>query len=183
MSKKKQDEATTGGPTTDEAVTGEATTGEPKAKKTFESTYQADKLREAIKQGLSARSIMENLNVKSKQVLKQHVLKLIQEDKVFYEVRGLYEKGGTTIRATPKGELKIGPSVLKSQGAIVAAGDEFHLSVDGDVIILSKVKKDASAADIGDTAENTDTGLDSPLVDDAHADTGGFDTLPDGCHE
>jgi hypothetical protein len=167
MSKKKQDEATTG-------------------EKTFESTYQADKLREAIKQGLSARSIMENLNVKSKQVLKQHVLKLIQEDKVFYEVRGLYEKGGTTIRATPKGELKIGPSVLKSQGAIVAAGDEFHLSVDGDVIILSKVKTGVESGEIGDSAENaenTDTGLDSPLVDDAQADTGGFDTLPDGTHE
>ena len=155
MSKKKKDEAGS---------------GEGKAKKGFESTYQADKLREAIKANLSARSIMEKLGVKSKQVLKQHVLKLIQEDKEFYEIHGLYEKGGTRIRATPKGELKIGPSVLKSQGAAVASGDEFHLSVDGDVIILSKVKKDTTPAD---------TGQDTPLVDVPQTDTGEHETPPD----
>ena len=114
---------------------------------------------------------MDKLDIKSKQVLKQHVLKLIQEDKVFYEVRGLYEKGGTTIRATPKGELKIGPSVIRSQGLTLAPGDEFHLSIDGDVIILSKVKKDTASAD---------TGQESPLVDDPQADNGEYDALPDG---
>ena len=153
----------------------EATTGEPKAKKGFESTYQADKLRESIKQGLSARSIMDKLTIKSKQVLKQHILKLIQEDKCYYELRGLYEKGSTTIRATPKGELKIGPSVLRAQGAAVAAGDEFHLSVADGVILLSKiVKKDATSAD---------TGQESPLVDDPQANNDGDYTLPDGTQE
>jgi hypothetical protein len=158
MSKKKKNE-------------GENHSGDGKAKKGFESTYQADKLRECIKAGLNARSIMEKLGVKSKQVLKQHVLKLIQEDKVFYEILGLYEKGGTTIRATPKGELKIGPSVLKAQGADVSPGDEFHLSVDGDIIILSKVKKDATSA----STDNPD----SPLVDESKTSYGEHDTPPD----
>jgi hypothetical protein len=125
-----------------------------KTKKGFESTYQADKLRDCITKGFSARSIMDKLNIKSKQVLKQHVLKLIQEDKEFYEVSGLYEKGGRTIRATPKGELKIGPSVLKAQGIVVAPGDEFYLSVDGNSVILSKVMDDNAPV------------LESPLMDD-----------------
>jgi len=112
-------------------------------RKGFESTYQADKLRDAIKQGLSARAIMDKLDIKSKQVMKQHCLKLIQEDKVYYDIPGLYEKGTRNIKATAKGEIKIGPSVLKSQGADVSAGDEFYLTVDGDSIILSRVKKDS----------------------------------------
>jgi hypothetical protein len=153
----------------------EATTGEPKAKKGFESTYQADKLRESIKAGLSARSIMDKLGIKSKQVLKQHLLKIITEDGKFYAVHGLYEKGGTRIRATPKGELKIGPSVLRAQGLTLAAGDEFHLSVADGVILLSKiVQKDATSAD---------TGQESPLVDDPQTDNDGDDTLPDGTQE
>jgi hypothetical protein len=127
--------------------TREGQPSEEKAKRGFESTYQADKLRDAIKKGLSARSIMESLNIKSKQVLKQHILKLIQEDKEFYDIHGLYEKGTRTIRATPKGEIKIGPSILRAQGLTVAAGDEFHLSVDGDSIILSKMKLDKQPAD------------------------------------
>ena len=116
-------------------------------KKVFESTYQADKLRELIKQGKNAREIMDTLDIKSKQVMKQHCLKLIQEDKVYYEIPGLYEKGTRNIKATPKGEIKIGPSVLKSQGADVSAGDEFYLTVDGDNIILSRVKKEKSSDD------------------------------------
>jgi hypothetical protein len=145
--------------------------GEGTAKKGFESTYQADKLREAIKAGLSARSIMEKLAVKSKQVLKQHVLKLIQEDKEFYEVRGLYEKGGTTIRATPKGELKIGPSVLRAQGITLSPGDELHLATDGAfTVILSKIaEKDTAPAG---------TEQESPLVDALPDPDSGNATLP-----
>lgn len=146
----------------------EGQSSEEKAKKGFESTYQADKLRVAIKKGLSARSIMETLDIKSKQVLKQHILKLIQEDKEFYDIPGLYEKGTRTIRATPKGELKIGPSVLRAQGIAVAAGHEFNLSVDGDTIILSKIKQDNQPADHD---------LEPPLVD-APQDQDGQDGPP-----
>lgn len=113
-------------------------------KKIFESTYQADKLRDAIKSGMPARAIMDKLDIKSKQVLKQHCLKLIQEDKIYYEIPGLYEKGTRNIKATPKGEIKIGPSVLKSQGIDVSPGSEFYLTVDGDNIILSAVRKGSS---------------------------------------
>ena len=116
-------------------------------KKVFESTYQADKLRELIKQGKNAREIMTTLDIKSKQVMKQHCLKLIQEDHQFYEIPGLYEKGTRNIKTTPKGEIKIGPSVLKAQGADVQPGDEFFLTVDGDNIILSKVKRESSGDD------------------------------------
>ena len=139
-------------------------TFEEKAKQGFESTYQADKLRAAVKKGLSARSIMDALGIKSKQVLKQHLLKLIQEDKGFYEISGLYEKGGRTIRATPKCELKIGSSVLRAQGLDIHPGTEFHLTIDGDSIILSKVNRDNAPAD---------NDLESPLVDDFANDVGG----------
>ena len=112
---------------------------QPEVKKGFESTYQADKLREAITSGMSAREIMEKLDIKSKQVLKQHCLKLIQEDKVYYDIPSLYEKGTRNIKVTPKGEIKIGPSVLRSQGADVPPGSEFYLSVDNNTITLSLV--------------------------------------------
>ena len=152
----------------------ESSSSDGKTKKGFESTYQAEKLRSCIVQGLSARSIMESLGIKSKQVLKQHVLKLIQEDKEFYEIPGLYEKGSRTIRATPKGELKIGPSVLRAQGITVAAGDEFHLSVDGDNIILSKVKKNTLP---------TDMLPEPPLMDGQPDDIGEAGILPDEIQE
>jgi hypothetical protein len=141
-----------------------------KTKKGFESTYQADKLRDCIKKGFSARMIMDKQNIKSKQVLKQHVLKLIQEDKEFYEISGLYEKGGRTIRATPKGELKIGPSVLKAQGIIVHPGDEFHLSVDGKSVILQKITEDNAPV------RNS---LESPLLDDSTDYSNEDETLHD----
>ena len=138
-------------------------TKEDSPKKGFESTYQARKLRTCVSRRMSAHAIMEKLGIKSKQVLKQHVLKLIQEDKVFYEVSGLYEKGTRTVRATSKGELKIGPSVLRAQGITVATGDEFHLSVDGDSIILSRVKDEPLPAE---------SGLESPLMDDSQGASG-----------
>lgn len=127
-------------------------TSDEKGKKGFESTYQADKLRKCITSGMSALDIMAELDIKSKQVLKQHCLKLIQEDKVFYEIPGLYARGTRTVTATPKGEIKIGPSVLKAQGAVVHPRDQFHLSVDGDNIILSKIdKEDAAVAKAEDS--------------------------------
>lgn len=132
-----------------------ATGGDEVQKKGFESTYHAERLREAIKSGSTAKGIMDKLDIKSKQVLKQHCLKLIQEDKVFYEITGLYEKGTRFIRATPKGEIKIGPSVLKAQGADVAPGDDFQLSVEEGRIILVKCGSGntESFPDMGDNLE------------------------------
>ena len=123
------------------------------AKKTFESSYHAGRLRGAIAKGLSAKAIMDELDIKSKQVLKQHCLRLIQEDKVFYEIPGLYEKGTRYIKATPKGEIKIGPSVLKAQGAEVSPGDEFHLSVDDGKIILTKCQIPEAYQDMPESLE------------------------------
>ena len=106
---------------------------------------------------------MEKLDIKSKQVLKQHCLKLIQEDKVFYDIPSLYEKGTRNIKVTPKGEIKIGPSVLRSQGADAPPGSEFYLSVDNDIITLTLVKKGSwIGAEHEDPDDNTDSPTDDP---------------------
>ena len=61
-----------------------------KKSKMFESKYDANLLRNLIKEGKTADEIQEALNLASRQSLKQHILRLINEDGKFYEVAGLY---------------------------------------------------------------------------------------------
>lgn len=117
-------------------------------KKMFESTYNAAKLRELLNNGADARTIMEKLEIKSKQVLKQHCLKLIQEDKKYYDIPLLYEKGSSKyVKVSSNGDIKLSKSTLRAQGADVAVGDSFTISVEDGKIILTKSDTDDTAGE------------------------------------
>ncbi|WP_319760570.1 hypothetical protein [Maridesulfovibrio sp.] len=131
---------------------------EPKAKKVFESKYNPKKLRELIKAGKTAEQIQKEIGIVSKQSLRQHVLRLINEDRTFYEVDGLYERSSNILKAGKYG-LKLSLKKLESLGDF-PVGTEFTVEADGDSIILTAI----TDPDSGDGAEVP--------ADDVEADPG-----------
>ncbi|WP_243313863.1 hypothetical protein [Fundidesulfovibrio agrisoli] len=101
-----------------------------------ESRYNARALRELIHAGDSATEIMEKLNIRHKQTLRQHVLKLISDDKQYYEVRGLYMKSSSRPKVKKNGVLCINLSGVKFDGRDVVEGDEFVVNIESDHIVL-----------------------------------------------
>ena len=118
---------------------GKKNTGEPTEVKRFESKYDAKSLRDSIQEGLDAKAIMERLGVRHKQTLKQYVLRLISDDRAFYEVKGLYLKSSAHPRVNAKGELKLILRNLDLGDLIVAAGDEFAVTAEDNRIILTRI--------------------------------------------
>lgn len=122
---------------------------ESKAKKAFESKYNPAKLRELIKAGKSCAEIQKELLIVSKQSMRQHVLRLINEDRTFYEVDGLYERSSNILKAGKYG-LKLSLKKLESLGDF-PAGTEFTVEADDDSIILTAITECVS----GDEAETS----------------------------
>ena len=118
---------------------GKKNAGEPTEVKRFESKYDAKSLRDSIQEGLDAKAIMERLGVRHKQTLKQYVLRLISDDRAFYEVKGLYLKSSAHPRVNAKGELKLILRNLDLGDLIVAAGDEFAVTAEDNRIILTRI--------------------------------------------
>ena len=112
---------------------------EPKSSKKIESKYNATKLREAIKTGHSAVQIMEILGIKHKQTLKQYVLKLISNDRQFYEISGLYLKNSSKPRLNKNGLIRISIDNIDLGELKLKEDDEFNVSVEGNRIILEKI--------------------------------------------
>ena len=67
-------------------------------KKKIESKYHPSLLRECIFNGMDASEIMVKMDVKHRQTLKQYVLKLMSDDKTYYEVRAFISR----IRGEPR---------------------------------------------------------------------------------
>lgn len=107
--------------------------------KRFESKYNPSLLRECIFSGMDAADIMARLEVKHRQTLKQYVLKLMSDDRTFYEVKGLYLKNSRRPRVNNKLELKLYLKSIDLQGFEVNEGDEFAIMVEGQKIILTKI--------------------------------------------
>lgn len=101
-----------------------------------ESRYDARALRHLINAGESAIEIMEKLSIKHKQTLRQHVLKLINDDKQYYEVRGLYMKTSSRPKVKKNGVLCINLKGVKFDGREVVEGDEFVVNIEDDHIML-----------------------------------------------
>ncbi|NDY58293.1 hypothetical protein G3N56_16290 [Desulfovibrio sulfodismutans] len=106
--------------------------------KKFESRYNPKMLRECINAGMHADEIMAKLEIKHRQTFKQHILKLMNDDKYLYEVKGLYLKGSNCYRVNKKLELKIYLEKVDLQGMHIEYGDEFRVSVEDERIILTK---------------------------------------------
>ena len=111
----------------------------PVEKKKVESKYNPTILRECIQQKMDTAQIMEKLGVTHRQTLKHYVLKLMSDDKSYYEVKGLYLKNSSRPKVNKKLELKVYLKNLDLKGLDVVEGDEFILTVENDMIILTKV--------------------------------------------
>ena len=108
-------------------------------KKKIESKYHPSLLRECIFNGMDASEIMVKMDVKHRQTLKQYVLKLMSDDKTYYEVKGLYLKNSRRPKVNNKMELKIYLKSLDLQGMSIGEGDEFSILVEDQKIILTKI--------------------------------------------
>jgi len=108
-------------------------------KKKIESKYNPSMLRECIFNGMDASAILARMEIKHRQTLKQYVLKLMSDDKTYYEVKGLYLKNSRRPKVNNKLELKIYLKNLDLQGLIVSDGDEFSVLAEDGKIILTKV--------------------------------------------
>jgi len=107
-------------------------------KKKIETKYNPSLLRECINEGLHATAIMEKLGISHKQTLKQFVLKLIHNDRKFYDVRGLYVSGAGNPYVGKNGIVRINLSRPDFQEAGFKEGDEFSVYIEDGKIILSK---------------------------------------------
>ena len=124
---------------------------EPKAKKAFESKYDPKKLRELIKAGKTADQIQKEIGIASRQSLRQHVMRLINDDRVLYVVEELYERSSNILKAGKYG-LKLSLKKLASLGDF-PAGTEFTVEADGGSIILTAITDDVSGDDAEDPVE------------------------------
>lgn len=105
----------------------------------FESKYNALQLRESIMGGDSAVQIMEKLGIKHKQTLKQYILKLMSDDRTFYEVKGLYMKNTRRPKVNKQGVVKLHLKDLDLGDMVFTEDDEFIVSMDGCKIVLEKI--------------------------------------------
>ena len=108
-------------------------------KKRPESKYNASLLRECIKEGLDAKSIMEKMNITHKPTLKHFILKLISQDRQFYDIKGLYLKSSSRPYVNKKGEVRINVNKLDLGSLDVNEGDEFAVTVEDGKIILTVI--------------------------------------------
>ena len=108
-------------------------------KKRPESKYNASLLRECIKEGLDAKSIMEKMNITHKPTLKHFVLKLISQDRQFYDIKGLYLKSSSRPYVNKKGEVRFNVNKLDLGSLEVNEGDEFAVTVEDCKIILTVI--------------------------------------------
>jgi len=109
------------------------------AKKKIESKYDPKTLRSLIKEGLDAATIMERLQIRHRQTLKQHVGKLISMDRELYDIKGLYLKDSKRPKVNQFGFLKVNLKAHDFGDLEVNEGDEFTIEVIDGKIILNKI--------------------------------------------
>ncbi|KAF5036923.1 hypothetical protein [Solidesulfovibrio magneticus] len=106
----------------------------------LESKYNPTLLRECIKNNNSASEIMEKLGITHKQTLKQYVLKLMSDDRHFYEVKGMYVKSSTRPKVNKNNEIKLYLKNLGLEELQLVEGDEFTVMVENGSIVLTKIE-------------------------------------------
>ena len=112
-------------------------TSEPK--KRPESKYNASILRECIKEGLDAKSIMERMGIAHKPTLKHYVLRLISDDRTFYDVKGLYLKSSSRPYVNKKGVVCFNIHKVDLGELELKEGDEFVITAEDGRIILTVI--------------------------------------------
>ena len=108
-------------------------------KKHFESKYDSATLRKLITEGKTADEIQAELGIVSKQSLRQHVLKLINQDRHFYEVPGLYVRNLKRPVINFKGEIRLTKKMLDFPGSTYKHNDQFEIEIDDEKIVLTRI--------------------------------------------
>lgn len=108
-------------------------------KKHFESKYDSATLRRLITEGKTADEIQAELSIVSKQSLRQHVLKLINQDRQFYEVPGLYVRNLKRPMINFKGEIRLTKKMLDFPGSTYEHNDQFEIEIDNEKIVLARI--------------------------------------------
>ena len=101
-----------------------------------ESKYDANVLRDLIRNGKTASEIMLAMGISHKQILKHHILKLIATDKEFYEVPGLYDKNRRKAFVNSRGEIRLRMPNIDFKGMPLKPETEFDVIVEGSRVIL-----------------------------------------------
>ena len=101
-----------------------------------ESKYDANVLRDLIRNGKTASEIMMAMGISHKQILKHHILKLIATDKEFYEVPGLYDKNRRKAFVNGRGEIRLRMPNIDFKGMPLKPETEFDVIVEGSRVIL-----------------------------------------------
>lgn len=129
----------------------EAKANETSNLKRFQTNFDANKLRDLIKEGKTCSEIMQAFNLKHKQVLKHYHSKLIAMDRVFYEITGLYERSNRKCYVNAKGNIVFKMNLIDFNGMDLRPDVEFDVEVIGNKIILTnlsmEVKNDSDAVE------------------------------------
>jgi len=117
-----------------------------KTGKMFESKFDEKKLREMVTAGDNADKIQQSLGIASKQSLRQHVLKLINIDRQFYDVPGLYVRNQKMPMINFKGELRLTVKMLDDGN--FKHGDKFEIEqMDNSKIVLARIGAEEASAE------------------------------------
>lgn len=109
------------------------------SRKGFESKYDEKKLRTLIQEGKGANHIRETLGIATMQSLRQHVMRLCNTDRTFYDVPGLYVRNQRMPQINFKNQLTLSPKMMDFEGSTYKHGDKFEIQIDNDKIILTRL--------------------------------------------
>lgn len=115
----------------DTAVEGEGSTK-------IESRYQPGLLRQCVNEGLSADAMMERLGVLHRSTLRKHLLRLMAQDKVFYDIEDLFSRDSSMPKTNPKCRLTLNLRGVIIAGQEVLGGQTFQVRIEPDQIILTR---------------------------------------------
>lgn len=104
----------------------------------IESRYQPGLLRQCINEGLSLDEMMDRLDVQHKNTLRKHILRLMDEDKTFYDIENLFSRSSNMPKVNPKGRLTLNLRGMVIGGQKVEHGDVFKMHVEEDQIIITR---------------------------------------------
>jgi len=122
--------------------------------KVFESKFDENKLREMITSGKSADEIQKTFGIASKQSLRQHVLKLINIDRQFYDVPGLYTRNQHNPLINFKKELRLTKKMLAPGN--FNHGDKFEIEqMDNHKIVLTRIGAEVPSEEVEAEPEAT----------------------------
>jgi hypothetical protein len=104
----------------------------------IESRYQPGLLRQCINENLSADAMMERMGIGHLPTLRKHLLRLMSQDKQFYNIENLFSRGSNLPKVNPKGRLTLNLRGMIIGGREVVDGDLFQVRVEEDHIVLTR---------------------------------------------